>query len=105
MHMQKPVLAQGNVEQWLGASLVEQRNSLNNVIADAAIQALAPTLQLWSLKTATPHKSVFLACSALTRDAEIALAVRVDKKIMQQMDDSLGCFSRSSSTPSRAQQG
>lgn len=89
VHMERPVMAQGNVETWLGELLREQRSSLNNVICDASIQALDQNFQLIEFENSYPAQVGILGIQLLwTRDAEIALNnARTDKKIMQQMDD------------------
>eukprot|EP00043_Microstomoeca_roanoka_P013217 m.129292 g.129292 ORF g.129292 m.129292 type:complete len:4796 (-) comp15694_c0_seq1:72-14459(-) len=89
VHMQRPVMASGNVEIWLGALLQEQRVSLNNVICDAAVQALDQNFQLIEFENSYPAQVGILGIQLLwTRDAEVALNnARTDKKIMQQMDD------------------
>ena len=44
--MVRPVMAQGNVEEWLNVLLNEQRESLAEVIKDAAIGSLQNQMDL-----------------------------------------------------------
>jgi len=87
--MQRPVMATGNVENWLNALLSEQRKSLAAVLQDAAVGILDPAMQLLELQNSYPSQVGIIGIQILwTRDSEIALInARTDKKIMAQMDD------------------
>jgi dynein heavy chain len=87
--MVRPVMAQGNVEEWLTVLLAEQRSSLNEVIKDAAIGCLQNKMDLIPYMAGYPSQVGILGVQLLwTRDAEVALAnCRTDKKAMQTADD------------------
>ena len=87
--MANQVMAQGNVEEWLTIMLHEQRNSLNDVIKDAAVGALQNTMDLIPYMDSFPSQCGILGIQLLwTRDAEVAfLAGKTDKKAMAKADD------------------
>jgi dynein heavy chain len=89
VHLEKPVMASGNVEVWLGTLLHEQQRSLHGVICDAGTLALADNFKLIEFMNSYCSQVGILGIQFLwTRDAEIALEnARTDKKIMAQMDD------------------
>jgi dynein heavy chain len=89
VHLEKPVMASGNVEVWLGTLLQEQQRSLHGVICDAGTLALAESFKLIEFMNSYCSQVGILGIQFLwTRDAEIALEnARTDKKIMSQMDD------------------
>ena len=87
--MVRPVMAQGNVEEWLNVLLDEQRASLNEVIKDAAIGCLNNKMDLIPYMAGYPSQVGILGVQLLwTRDAEVALTnCRTDKKAMATADD------------------
>ena len=87
--MVKPVMAHGNVEEWLNILLKQQRESLAEVIADAASGALDNEMDLIPYMNHFPSQVGILGIQLLwTRDAEVALNnSRSDRKAMQRADD------------------
>ncbi|VEL18681.1 unnamed protein product [Protopolystoma xenopodis] len=81
------VMAQGNVEVWLGELLKSSRNSLHSIIKAAwfAINDIA-NFKLMDFETGHPAQVGLLGIQMLwTRDAQEALTqAKVDRKIMQQ---------------------
>ncbi|ELU05307.1 hypothetical protein CAPTEDRAFT_162628 [Capitella teleta] len=82
------VLAQGNVENWLGDLLRLTRKSVHGVIRTAAITIQDPAFKLLEFENMFPAQVGLLGLQMIwTRDSEIALtSARVDKKIMSQMN-------------------
>ena len=89
VQMANAVMAQGNVEEWLNVLLNEQRNSLNDVITDAAVGSLQNQMDLIPYMDSFPSQVGILGIQLVwTRDAEVALeASKNDKKAMAKADD------------------
>ena len=89
MTMVRPVMAQGNVEEWLNVLLNEQRESLAEVIKDAAIGSLQNQMDLIPYMDGFPSQVGIVGIQMLwTRDAEVALDLaKSDKKAMTKADD------------------
>ena len=83
--LEDPVMAEGNVELWLGALLHEQRKSLLGVIRDAAYVLNLADFDLLDFLSNFIAQVCLLGVQILwTRDAEKALSsARRDKKIMK----------------------
>ncbi|CAH1798801.1 unnamed protein product, partial [Owenia fusiformis] len=79
------VMAQGNVEQWLGDLLAESRKSVHGIIRTASVTIQDPSFKLMEFENMFPAQVGLLGIQMLwTRDAETALqSARVDKKVMQ----------------------
>jgi dynein heavy chain len=89
VNMVRPVMAQGNVEEWLNVLLSEQRSSLGEVIKDAATGCLQSKMDLIPFMDMYPSQVGIVGVQMLwTRDAEVALTnSRTDKKAMTTADD------------------
>jgi dynein heavy chain len=87
--MVKPVMAQGNVEEWLNVLLAEQRSSLAEVIKDAAVGSMQNKMDLIPYMDGFPSQVGILGIQMLwTRDAEVALTnSKTDKKAMNTADE------------------
>lgn len=87
--MVRPVMAQGNVEEWLNVLLSEQRESLAEVIKDAAIGSMQNQMDLIPYMEGFPSQVGIVGIQMLwTRDAEVALDLaKTDKKAMVKADD------------------
>ncbi|KAM7390019.1 hypothetical protein PAMA_008269 [Pampus argenteus] len=81
----QPVLAQGNVEVWLGQLLAGVRQTLHAIIRQAFLAISDPGLKLLEFQAAFPAQVGLLGIQMIwTRDAEEALVLsKSDKKIMQ----------------------
>ena len=84
--LEKTVLAQGNVEVWLGEMLTESQSSLHAVIRDASVVVQTPNFELLEFLNSFPAQVGLLGIQLIwTRDAENSLkSARSDKKIMDQ---------------------
>ncbi|XP_061590629.1 dynein axonemal heavy chain 5-like [Cololabis saira] len=85
VELNKPVMAQGNVEEWLGQLLSGVRQTLHAIIRQA-YQAISDTgMKLLEFQSAFPAQVGLLGIQMIwTRDAEAALVrSKSDKKIMQ----------------------
>ncbi|KAG7231381.1 hypothetical protein INR49_012221 [Caranx melampygus] len=85
VELSHPVLAQGNVEMWLGQLLAGVRQTLHTIIRQAFLTISDPGLKLLEFQSAFPAQVGLLGIQMIwTRDAENALALsKSDKKIMQ----------------------
>ncbi|KAK3576985.1 hypothetical protein CHS0354_005992 [Potamilus streckersoni] len=88
VHLDEPVLAQGNVEVWLGDLLRISRKSVHSVIRQAAVTIQDPNFKLIEFESMFPAQVGLLGIQMIwTRDSEEALTnARTDKKIMQTMN-------------------
>ncbi|XP_061094941.1 dynein axonemal heavy chain 5 [Conger conger] len=80
----EPVLAQGNVEAWLGLLLEGVRKTLHSIIRQAFIAIGDSGLKLVEFQSVFPAQVGLLGIQMIwTRDSEEALSVaKVDKKVM-----------------------
>ncbi|KAM8731517.1 dynein axonemal heavy chain 5 [Acanthopagrus schlegelii] len=83
--LSQPVLAQGNVETWLGQLLAGVRQTLHAIIRQAHLAISDSGLKLLEFQSAFPAQVGLLGIQMIwTRDAEDALVLsKSDKKIMQ----------------------
>ncbi|XP_068603948.1 LOW QUALITY PROTEIN: dynein axonemal heavy chain 5 [Brachionichthys hirsutus] len=81
----QPVLAQGNVEVWLGQLLDGVRRTLHGIIRQAHVAISDPGTKLLDFQSTFPAQVGLLGIQMIwTRDAEDALVLsKSDKKIMQ----------------------
>ncbi|TKS87316.1 Dynein heavy chain 5, axonemal [Collichthys lucidus] len=85
VELSHPVLAQGNVEVWLGQLLEGVRRTLHAIIRQAYLAISDPSLKLLEFQSAFPAQVGLLGIQMIwTKDAEDALVLsKSDKKIMQ----------------------
>ncbi|XP_056155233.1 dynein axonemal heavy chain 5 [Lampris incognitus] len=83
--LHQPVLAQGNVEVWLGQLLAGVRRTVHGIIRQAHLDISDPGLKFLEFQAVVPAQVGLLGIQMIwTHDAEQALALsRTDKKIMQ----------------------
>ncbi|XP_029955923.1 dynein heavy chain 5, axonemal [Salarias fasciatus] len=83
--LSQPVMAQGNVEVWLGQLLAGVRQTLHSIIRQAYLAISDPGMKLLEFQSAFPAQVGLLGIQMIwTRDAEDALVLsKSDKKIMQ----------------------
>ncbi|XP_053396215.1 dynein axonemal heavy chain 5-like isoform X3 [Mercenaria mercenaria] len=84
VQLEAPVMAQGNVEIWLGELLNMSKKSVHSVIRMASIQIGDPAFNMIEFENNYPAQIGLLGIQMIwTRDAEEALTnARVDKKVM-----------------------
>lgn len=85
MELGQPVLAQGNVEVWLGELLAGVRETLHAIIRQAYLAISDSAFKLLEFQSAFPAQIGLLGIQMIwTRNAEEALVLsKSDKKIMQ----------------------
>ncbi|XP_042073139.1 LOW QUALITY PROTEIN: dynein axonemal heavy chain 5, partial [Haplochromis burtoni] len=85
VELRQPVLAQGNVEVWLGELLAGVRGTLHAIICQAYLAISDSAFKLLEFQSAFPAQIGLLGIQMIwTRDAEEALVLsKSDKKIMQ----------------------
>ncbi|KAF8568731.1 hypothetical protein P879_07217, partial [Paragonimus westermani] len=90
VQLEAPVMAQGNVEIWLGELLQCSRHSIHSIIKAAYFAINDPKFNLLEFETSYPAQIGLLSIQMLwTRDAQEALRqAKTDKKIMQTTNNS-----------------
>ncbi|XP_070784429.1 dynein axonemal heavy chain 5 [Enoplosus armatus] len=85
VELSQPILAQGNVEVWLGQLLAGVRQTLHAIIRQAYLAISDPGLKLLEFESAFPAQVGLLGIQMIwTKDAEDALVLsKSDKRIMQ----------------------
>lgn len=81
----EPVMAQGNVESWLGELLKGSKSSLHKIIRDASIAIQDTSFNLMDFENSFPAQVGLLGIQMIwTKESEEALNnAKFDKKIMQ----------------------
>uniref|UniRef100_H3AFE6 Dynein axonemal heavy chain 5 n=1 Tax=Latimeria chalumnae TaxID=7897 RepID=H3AFE6_LATCH len=81
----EPILAQGNVEAWLGQLLNGVKKTIHSIIKQASLAISDPGMKIYEFQAMFPAQIGLLGIQMIwTRDSEEALnTVKMDKKIMQ----------------------
>ncbi|XP_036378537.1 dynein heavy chain 5, axonemal, partial [Megalops cyprinoides] len=84
VNLTEPVMAQGNVEVWLGLLLDGVRKTIHSIIRQAYMAISDPGLKLVEFQSVFPAQVGLLGIQMIwTRDSEEALSLaKVDKKVM-----------------------
>ncbi|XP_039610084.1 dynein heavy chain 5, axonemal-like [Polypterus senegalus] len=81
----EPIMAQGNVEAWLGLVLDGVKKTIHSIIKQAYLAISDPGMKLYEFQAMFPAQIGLLGIQMIwTRDSEEALMnAKVDKKVMQ----------------------